>query len=1789
MTPVKPSFMRRVLAVLLVVTLTAIGCRDGALTGPNAIPKGSGRLSVFAQFEMNTATNLVIEVTAPDIAVPLVFNLPIVEGSATGSVTIPAGGNRLIVVRAFDGRTETHRGSRTVTIVEGTNAPLTLSLIPLAGTIPITVSFGVAVVSVTPLTWTLQVDQTVNFAATVMDATGAMQSNLVIRWASTDTRRLTIDSTGVATARDTGTVTVVAVAGGAAGRATITITPADSLIPPSFQRTWVGGNGTGGSQTSWINPNNWSPAAVPTANDSVVIGASAFQPALPAVDTLQVRDLTLLPGANLNLSGRLLTVVGGTLFGSGGVTNTSFGGALRLAGDARLRGGITAPVQVFGGGLVTLSDSARVPSLTVTGTSTVFSLAGRRLVVTAGGVAVNVLNGAILRMNDPADTLDIAGDLYLQASAAAHAGNLTAGTMLLRGNIVDGTRYEASGTHRTVFAGAVASIATQGTNGFDVNARPANALQDLVIAGTSAWSHCSPNLRVRGTLTVSSPVAVGNCTNYTMRVAGAFTSVAGSSINLYSIVLDDVSGTSGIAGTLNSDFVTFVPAAPQLRLGLAYRNLSFLKSASITDSLRATGTVTVDGVGSVLDIGTPAGRAATFGALNLTNGAAIAMTDASDSLVVSGSLTANGSAELALTLTAGTMRVGGSVTGTQYGASGTHLTVLDGASPTTWQDLNSMDANARANNVFRNLTIANTGIGARSCFSNVRITGAFRVTGTSTYSTCGGNFTRVDSLLATAVGTTVNAYGFTLVNANGTQDVLGTWTPEFTDFFLPAQPIRPTLGYRNLRFFASNTLPAGVTSVVSLVIDGTTTVLTLSDGRATTAGLTTQSGGRFFMNAGDTLRVTGAVNLSGGQSAPSGGVLQIESSFNAPGYSPTGTHELRLAGSGSHVLSSFSDRPLPTLRIVSGSALMNFMNLIVQDSVLLSAGTSLTTNGGNFLTVRGRIETAVGSAMTPHGVALEGPATLTNVNGSFAPNIVRVVGPGSGPGTVLRNASNIVYNNVEFYTSYTLSDSLSVSGYVYGSGAGVVLDWNGRKIRAPLGLNFDANATGRMVNAADTLIVGDGANGTQSLLWDSGTSGTVSAGTIIIRGGTTTMSSFVGTGTNHVIYSDTGLALAARTSGINGGATFRRLTVRGQPQYTVQPNGITLTVTDSLRIESGTLFSNFSTFNIDGAGQAVLEMGPGAVLTGNAGAVNLYSATGTSLIAEGATFTPVLTRFHASNPIVNPALGYNNVEFFGPVTFSGNTSIAGYLYAQNAGSGVALGGNRVTVANYVDMGTGAFLVMTSAADTLDVGQDLAIDGGVNSTMTDGVILFRGNTLTGQNLNAVAPHRTVFLGTTGAPQNANGNIAFGRLEVAGGRGFNANFSTYTVADSLIVSTSVPLVGGGTININGPLVANSPIAISTGTIRLRHASGTGNLPAGTIFSAGTIALAQASGIASTLRPGLTYNSLSIESPVTLTGDIGVAGNLSVGSGLNPSLTLAGNTVTVAGQVDIQNAGRLIMNNEADLLRTTGTAYTYFNPSAGTGDLSAGTLELSGDIFYPHSTGHGMTGTHRVLLTRSDTRTQAIQQANNVAIANLEIGGTGSRTIQFQQSQVILGNFTVTSPAVITVNQNTTWSLDVGGDLSAPATTTWTLPGTLRVNAASGIDDLLGSVSLGSLTIGGAGLNQTIPTAARYTVGNLTVLAGASASIGEGTRRIGSGTSGTLTINGILTIPDGSTLQACRSDNGGLAGGSPGVIRNQESGGAPLLLRLPGPIGSTTFGASGGSITTGVAITFNNTTGC
>ena len=89
----------------------------------------------------SAVATLVAEVTAPDIATTLIFNIPIAAGVASGTIDLPAGSNRSIAIRAYDaGGVETHNGSVTVSLQPGANPTIAIVLTPLTGDVPIEVA-----------------------------------------------------------------------------------------------------------------------------------------------------------------------------------------------------------------------------------------------------------------------------------------------------------------------------------------------------------------------------------------------------------------------------------------------------------------------------------------------------------------------------------------------------------------------------------------------------------------------------------------------------------------------------------------------------------------------------------------------------------------------------------------------------------------------------------------------------------------------------------------------------------------------------------------------------------------------------------------------------------------------------------------------------------------------------------------------------------------------------------------------------------------------------------------------------------------------------------------------------------------------------------------------------------------------------------------------------------------------------------------------------------------------------------------------------------------------------------------------------------------------------------------------------------------------------------------------------------------------------------------------------------------------------------------------------------------
>ncbi|HET8634617.1 MAG TPA: MopE-related protein [Gemmatimonadales bacterium] len=218
----------RHLALLLVLTLVAGCTSEPTSTEPDAL----AGIRVTANAAGTPIATLVVEVTAADIATPLVFNLAVDEVTrvASGTVKVPHGTARTFHITAFDDAGDTtHEGQATIDVRPGQNPPLQITLGPRSGHVPVTVSFGDFSVIVTPSSAVLAVaGQTVQLTAQVIDAYGVfLQEGTQVQWATTNPALVTVDANGLVTAKGpagtafTGEAMIVATYEGVAGFSTI--------------------------------------------------------------------------------------------------------------------------------------------------------------------------------------------------------------------------------------------------------------------------------------------------------------------------------------------------------------------------------------------------------------------------------------------------------------------------------------------------------------------------------------------------------------------------------------------------------------------------------------------------------------------------------------------------------------------------------------------------------------------------------------------------------------------------------------------------------------------------------------------------------------------------------------------------------------------------------------------------------------------------------------------------------------------------------------------------------------------------------------------------------------------------------------------------------------------------------------------------------------------------------------------------------------------------------------------------------------------------------------------------------------------------------------------------------------------------------------------------------------------------------------------------------------------------------------------------------------------------------
>lgn len=136
-------------------------------------------------------------------------------------------------------------GSGAVTALAPGNTQITATAGGRTGSATLTVNPApVATVTLTPATASLIVGATQQFAAATLDATGAVLAGRVVTWTSSDPTRVSIATSGLATAVSAGTATITATSEGRSATATVTVAPvpvASVTVTPATAAMLTGG------------------------------------------------------------------------------------------------------------------------------------------------------------------------------------------------------------------------------------------------------------------------------------------------------------------------------------------------------------------------------------------------------------------------------------------------------------------------------------------------------------------------------------------------------------------------------------------------------------------------------------------------------------------------------------------------------------------------------------------------------------------------------------------------------------------------------------------------------------------------------------------------------------------------------------------------------------------------------------------------------------------------------------------------------------------------------------------------------------------------------------------------------------------------------------------------------------------------------------------------------------------------------------------------------------------------------------------------------------------------------------------------------------------------------------------------------------------------------------------------------------------------------------------------------------------------------------------------------------
>lgn len=755
-------------------------------------------------------------------------------------------------------------------------------------------------------------------------------------------------------------------------------------------------------------------------------------------------------------------------------------------------------------------------------------------------------------------------------------------------------------------------------------------------------------------------------------------------------------------------------------------------------------------------------------------------------------------------------------------------------------------------------------------------------------------------------------------------------------------------------------------------------------------------------------------------------------------------------------------------------------------SLSQTSGTGTTTFAAGITTDTGGIAITTGNIVLSGGYVSAGSMALTNSGTLTATGIAAVVA-----GTFTETGTSTISGNI------TTSD-----GAVQFTG-GVTLNGN-------LALNT-VNSTGANISLATV----DGAHdltltaGTGAIAF-SGAVGTTRLGRVVISSaGNVTTSNIIkaasilqsaGTGTTTLGNLDTnavnGIQLTGNTFIINGPALT---TTAGGP----------LIITNS---------GNLSLIPTTGAIA-------GSLTQNGAGAVT--AASGSFTVGGATSFASAVTVPIATTLSINTSATNQNITFSNTIAGPGGLTL-------NLGTGVlAMNGNASGLGAFSVPAVGA--VSTSAIGASSIALTATGNAILNGNLTStGATSLTGTAFTIDGILTAGSGFTIAnSGILRLTTGVGSSISGGAFTQSGGGSVQLSGAITTVNQNLSFANDVTLegavalstsAGAGNITLSSTVDGFSPLDLTagTGTIIFGGALGSNSqLGALTIHSVNAITYPSvaATSISQLGNSGLT----TITGPLTTTGASGVSfiggvvtqnGNITaLGSGPfsiqhSGTFTMAtGSTTTVSGGAYTDSAlstGPVVL---AGLIRTTNAPISF---------LGSGTITLGNDL----ALNSGAVGADITFST-------AISGAHNMnLIAN---GGS----IAFNGS-LNIGNLTITSANNVTTGAITATTITQVSSLGLTH-----FQGVLSTSAAGGItlagtaftfDHNVTTIPLGSVSITNVGGTLTIPAASTWSLsGSLTQLgSGPSALSGNVT------TGGAISFTGPVTMTGTPTLDASSGNN-------------------------------------------------------